>query len=150
MVFRLKLGNGFQYEVNPKGSIPAEVIGINYKATLKSKLESYAEKIRESSKENFEDVIILQEQSKEMDIKIENQKYCIVVLQSHIDEVSALKSGLQPVKVVNRYCRFLLLLLVHVMVSVYFTCQDLFCKPYFLGYVTKIWYKDQTKAAHAC
>ncbi|MBA0849463.1 hypothetical protein Goshw_016368 [Gossypium schwendimanii] len=90
---RLKLGNGFQYEVNPKGSTPAEVIGINYKATLKSELESYAEKIRESSKEKFEDVIILQQQSKEMDIKIENQKYRIVVLQSHIDEVSALKSG---------------------------------------------------------
>ncbi|MBA0551112.1 hypothetical protein Golob_022009, partial [Gossypium lobatum] len=122
---RLKLGNGFQYEVNPKGSTPAEVIGINYKATLKSELESYAEKIRESSKEKFEDVIILQQQSKEMDIKIENQKYRIVVLQSHIDEVSALKSGLQSVK-------------------------DLFCKPNFLGYVTKIRYVDQTKAAHAC
>ncbi|TYH88870.1 hypothetical protein ES332_D01G218100v1 [Gossypium tomentosum] len=86
---RLKLGKGFQYEVNPKGSTPAEVIGINYKATLKSELESYAEKIRESSKEKFEDVIILQQQSKEMDIKIENQKYRIVVLQSHIDEVEA-------------------------------------------------------------
>ncbi|KAL1121047.1 hypothetical protein V6Z11_D01G206400 [Gossypium hirsutum] len=98
---RLKLGKGFQYEVNPKGSTPAEVIGINYKATLKSELESYAEKIRESSKEKFEDVIILQQQSKEMDIKIENQKYRIVVLQSHIDE-------------------------------------DLFCKPNFLGHVTKI------------
>ncbi|MBA0677097.1 hypothetical protein Goari_018519 [Gossypium aridum] len=110
---RLKLGNGFQYEVNPKGSTPAEVIGINYKATLKSELESYAEKIRESSKEKFEDVIILQQQSKEMDIKIENQKYRIVVLQSHIDE-------------------------------------DLFCKPNFLGHVTKIRYVDQTKAAHAC
>ncbi|KAG8503810.1 hypothetical protein CXB51_001905 [Gossypium anomalum] len=98
---RLKLGNGFQYEVNPKGSTPAEVIGINYKATLKSELESYAEKIREGSKEKFEDVIILQQQSKEMDIKIENQKHHIVVLQSHIDEVSALKSGLQSVKVVE-------------------------------------------------
>ncbi|KAH1122780.1 hypothetical protein J1N35_005940 [Gossypium stocksii] len=86
---RLKLGNGFQYEVNPKGSTPAEVIGINYKATLKSGLESYAEKIREGSKEKFEDMIILQQQSKEMDIKIENQKYRIVVLQSHIDEVEA-------------------------------------------------------------
>ncbi|PPS15913.1 hypothetical protein GOBAR_AA04647 [Gossypium barbadense] len=86
---KLKLGNGFQYEVNPKGSTPAEVIGINYKATLKSELESYAEKIRKGSKEKFEDVIILQQQSKEMDIKIENQKYRIVVLQSHIDEVEA-------------------------------------------------------------
>ncbi|KAA3465437.1 kinetochore protein ndc80-like isoform X1 [Gossypium australe] len=86
---RLKLGNGFQYEVNPKGSTPAEVIGINYKVTLKSELESYAEKIREGSKEKFEDVIILQQQSKEMAIKIENQKYRTVVLQSHIDEVEA-------------------------------------------------------------
>ncbi|XVF16971.1 hypothetical protein REPUB_Repub10bG0076800 [Reevesia pubescens] len=46
---KLKLGNDFQYELNAKGSTSAEVMGIDYKATLKPELESYADKIRESS-----------------------------------------------------------------------------------------------------
>ncbi|KAM1465847.1 hypothetical protein ACFXTO_045303 [Malus domestica] len=32
---RLKLGNGFQYLLNAKGSTPAEIMGIDYKSTLK-------------------------------------------------------------------------------------------------------------------
>ncbi|XWS55201.1 hypothetical protein CRYUN_Cryun10bG0154300 [Craigia yunnanensis] len=86
---RLKLGNDFQYELNAKGSTPAEVMGIDYKATLKPELESYADKIRESSKRKFEDMIILQQQSKEMATKIEDKKNRISALQSHIDEVEA-------------------------------------------------------------
>ncbi|XVE94020.1 hypothetical protein REPUB_Repub01dG0244300 [Reevesia pubescens] len=86
---RLKLSSDFQYELNSKGSTPAEVMGIDYKATLKPELESYANKIRESSKRNFEDMIILQQQSTEMATKIEDKKNCIAALQSHIDEVEA-------------------------------------------------------------
>ncbi|TYG81253.1 hypothetical protein ES288_D02G284200v1 [Gossypium darwinii] len=86
---RLKLGNDFQYDLNAKGSTPAEVMGIDYKATLKPELESYADKIRESSKKKFEDMIVLQQQSKEMASKIEDKKNCIAELQSRIDEVEA-------------------------------------------------------------
>ncbi|GMJ12652.1 hypothetical protein like AT3G54630 [Hibiscus trionum] len=86
---RLKIGNGFQYELNANGSTPAEVMGIDYKATLKPELESYADKIRESSKKKLEDVIVLQQQSKEMDAKIEGKKNSIAALQSRIDEVEA-------------------------------------------------------------
>ncbi|KAB2091910.1 hypothetical protein ES319_A03G227600v1 [Gossypium barbadense] len=86
---RLKLGNDFQYELNAKGSTPAEVMGIDYKATLKPELEIYADKIRECSKKKFEDMIVLQQQSKEMASKIEDKKNCIAELQSRIDEVEA-------------------------------------------------------------
>ncbi|KAK8518649.1 hypothetical protein V6N13_018071 [Hibiscus sabdariffa] len=86
---RLKLGNDFQYELNAKGSTPAEVMGINYKATLKPELESYADKLRESSKRKFEDMIVLQQQSKEMAATVEDKKATIAALQSHIDEVEA-------------------------------------------------------------
>ncbi|OMO62335.1 Kinetochore protein Ndc80 [Corchorus olitorius] len=85
----LKLGNGFQYELNAKGSTPAEVMGIDYKATLKPELESYADKIRESSKQKFEDMILLQQQSKDMATKIEEKRNRISAIQSHIDEVEA-------------------------------------------------------------
>ncbi|GMI74413.1 hypothetical protein like AT3G54630 [Hibiscus trionum] len=84
---RLKLGNDFQYELNAKGSAPAEVMGIDYKTTLKPELESYAEKIRESSKRKFEDMIFLQQQAKEMAAAIEDKKTTIAALQSRIDEV---------------------------------------------------------------
>ncbi|XVE48708.1 hypothetical protein DITRI_Ditri01bG0023900 [Diplodiscus trichospermus] len=86
---RLKLHNDFQYEVNAKGSTPAEVMGIDYKATLKPELESYADKIRESSKKKFEDMIILQQESKEMSTKIEDKRNRIAALQSRIDELEA-------------------------------------------------------------
>ncbi|KAE8706631.1 hypothetical protein F3Y22_tig00110391pilonHSYRG00126 [Hibiscus syriacus] len=86
---RLKLGNDFQYVLNAKGSSPAEVMGIDYKATLKPELESYADKIRESSKRKFEDLIVLQQQSKEMAATIEDKKTTIATLQSRIDEVEA-------------------------------------------------------------
>ncbi|XVF68097.1 hypothetical protein PTKIN_Ptkin10aG0175900 [Pterospermum kingtungense] len=84
---RLKLGNDFQYDLNAKGSTPSEVMGIDYNATLKPELESNADKIRESSKSKFEDMIILQQQSKEMATKIEDKKTRIAALQSHIDQV---------------------------------------------------------------
>lgn len=69
-------------------------MGIDYKATLKPELESYADKIRESSKSKFDEMIIVQQQSKEMASKIDDKKTSIAVLQSHIDQVSALISGL--------------------------------------------------------
>ncbi|XP_022762909.1 kinetochore protein ndc80 [Durio zibethinus] len=86
---RLKVGNDYQYEVNAKGSTPAEVMGIDYKATLKPELERYGDNIRESSKKKFEDMIILQQQSKEMANMIEEKKKLIAALQSRIDEVES-------------------------------------------------------------
>ncbi|KAE8668341.1 putative Transcription factor ICE1 [Hibiscus syriacus] len=86
---RLKIGNDFQYELNAKGSSPAEVMGFDYKTTLKPELESYADKIRESSKRKFEDLIVLQQQSKEMAATIEDKQTTIAALQSRTDGVEA-------------------------------------------------------------
>ncbi|RXH92364.1 hypothetical protein DVH24_033260 [Malus domestica] len=61
---RLKLGNGFQYLLNAKGSTPAEIMGIDYKSTLKPALDAYSEGIKKSSVEKLEELISLQKQSR--------------------------------------------------------------------------------------
>ncbi|KAK9286432.1 hypothetical protein L1049_014829 [Liquidambar formosana] len=84
---RLKLGNGFHYVLNAKGSTPAEVLGIDYKATLKPALNSFADDIKKSSMAKLEELISLQQQSVEIAAKIEGKRNRIAALQSHIDEV---------------------------------------------------------------
>lgn len=86
---RLKLGNGFQYVLNGKGSTPAEVLGIDYKSTVKPALTSFAEDIKRSSMAKLEELISLQQQSVETAAKIEQKKNRITALQSRIDEVEA-------------------------------------------------------------
>ncbi|XP_031277765.1 kinetochore protein NDC80 homolog [Pistacia vera] len=86
---RLKLGIDIQYVLNVKGSTPAEVMGIDYKSTLKPALESFADDIKKSSMAKLEELISLQQQSSEMAAKIEGKRIRIGALQSHIDEMEA-------------------------------------------------------------
>lgn len=84
---RLKLGNGFQYVLNAEGSTPAQVMGIDYKSTVKPGLESFADDIKKNSMAKLEELISLQQESSELTAKIEGKKNRIAALQSNIDEV---------------------------------------------------------------
>ncbi|KAI3445667.1 hypothetical protein Pfo_002332 [Paulownia fortunei] len=86
---RLKLGNGFQYQLNTNGSTPSEVLGLDYKSILKPALASFAEDIKNSSMGKLEELISLRQQSGENAAKLEEKRNRIAVLQSHIDEVEA-------------------------------------------------------------
>ena len=86
--YRLKLGGEFHYELNSKGSTPAEVLGIDYKSTLKPAINSFAEELKKSATAKLEEFISLQQQSKEMTAKIETKRSRLTALQSHLDEVS--------------------------------------------------------------
>lgn len=86
--FRLKLGNTFQYTLNAKGSTPAEVLGIDYKSTLKPLLDSFSDDIKKSSMVKLEELISLQQESVDLAAKIEAKRNRIALLQTHIDEVS--------------------------------------------------------------
>ncbi|KAK9989186.1 hypothetical protein SO802_029425 [Lithocarpus litseifolius] len=86
---RLKLGNDFQYVLNAKGSSPAEIMGIDYKSKLKPSLNSYADDIQKSSMEKLDELISLQQQSKENAAKIEGKRNNITALQSRIEELEA-------------------------------------------------------------
>ena len=74
-----------------KGSSPAEVLGIDYKSTLKPALDSFADDINKSSMSKLEELISLQEQSVENAAKIEAKRNRLAALQTSSDEVSELE-----------------------------------------------------------
>lgn len=86
---RLKLDSDFQYVLNPKGSTPAEIMGIDYKSKLKPALGSYADDVQKSSMAKLEELISLQQQSKENAAKIEGKRNHIAALQTHVDDLEA-------------------------------------------------------------
>lgn len=86
---RLKLGNGYQYVPNANGSTAAEIMGLDYKSTIKPGLESFAAAIKGSSMAKLEELILLQQQSSELAAKIEGKRNRTSTLQSHIDEMEA-------------------------------------------------------------
>ncbi|KAL6966510.1 hypothetical protein U1Q18_032289 [Sarracenia purpurea var. burkii] len=86
---RLKFGNGFQYALNAKGTTLAEVLGLDYKLTLKPALSSFGDDIKKTSMANSEELISLQQRSIENAAKIETKRNRIVAIQSRIDEVEA-------------------------------------------------------------
>ena len=87
-ISRLKLGNGFQYQLRADGSTPSEVLGLDYKSILKPALVAFAEEIKGSSMEKLEELISLRPRSGENATKLEEKRNRIVVLQSSNDEVS--------------------------------------------------------------
>ncbi|KAJ9552219.1 hypothetical protein OSB04_016264 [Centaurea solstitialis] len=86
---RLKLENGFQYGLNAKGSTPAEVLGMDYKSTLKPALSSASDEVKRTSMENLESLISLQQLSRDISAKIDAKRNRISALQSRIDEVES-------------------------------------------------------------
>ncbi|KAL9368328.1 hypothetical protein Peur_039527 [Populus x canadensis] len=86
---RLKLGNGYQYVPNANGSTASEIMGLDYKTTIKPGLESFAAAVKGSSMAKLEELILLQKQSSELAAKIEGKRNRTSTLQSHIDEMEA-------------------------------------------------------------
>ncbi|XP_076919844.1 kinetochore protein NDC80 homolog [Bidens hawaiensis] len=84
---RLKLGNDIQYELNAKGTTPAEVLGMDYKSRLDPVLSSSSDEVKRSSMENLETLMSLQQQSRDIAAKVDAKRNRIALLQSQIDEV---------------------------------------------------------------
>lgn len=76
--------------MNPKGTAPAEIMGIDYKATLKPTLDSYVDDIKKSSVEKLEELICLQQKSSENAARLEGKRNKLAAVESRIDGVSAL------------------------------------------------------------
>ncbi|KAJ8755003.1 hypothetical protein K2173_015515 [Erythroxylum novogranatense] len=83
---RLKLGDGFHYSLNAKGSTPAQFMGIDYKSTLKPGLQSFTEDIKRTSMAKLEELILLQQQSSELNAKVEAKKNQTASIQSYVEE----------------------------------------------------------------
>lgn len=76
---------------NANGSTAAEIMGLDYKTTIKPGLESFAAAVKGSSMAKLEELILLQKQSSELAAKIEGKRNRTSTLQLHIDEVSSLE-----------------------------------------------------------
>lgn len=74
--------------MNAQGSSQAEVLGIDYKTTLKPMLTSFQDEMKNSSMMKMEELITLQQQSVEKASKIESKRNRLTTLQGHIDNVS--------------------------------------------------------------
>ncbi|KAG6537075.1 kinetochore protein NDC80 homolog [Zingiber officinale] len=85
-VRELKLGTDFQYVLNVKGSSPAEVIAVNYKATLKPALNALAEETKKISVSKLEESTTLQEQSRKDAKMLADKRSNLASLHSKIDE----------------------------------------------------------------
>ncbi|CAI0439263.1 unnamed protein product [Linum tenue] len=86
---RLKLENIFQHGLNANGSTPAEVMGIDYKSTLKPRLNSLADDLKKSCLLKLEEDMSLQQQSSELANKLDIKRQDLSQLQSQIDEMEA-------------------------------------------------------------
>ncbi|KAK9111794.1 hypothetical protein Scep_019313 [Stephania cephalantha] len=86
---RLKLGNEFQHSLNSKGATPAEVLGVDYKLTLKPLLSSFLNDVKKSSEKQLEELISLQQHSRENAAKLDGKRSSLTKLQAQIDAVES-------------------------------------------------------------
>lgn len=86
---RLKIDNGIQYQLNAKGSTPAEIMGLDPKLTLKRSLNSLADDIKKSSMKKLEESISLQQNCSENAARIERKRKLDDELLSKINEMEA-------------------------------------------------------------
>ncbi|KAF3319830.1 kinetochore protein NDC80 [Carex littledalei] len=84
---KLKLEIDFRYMLNVKGSTPAEVIGADYRTTLKPTLKNLEEEMKKSSVSKLEESIALQEQLQDKCKVPEEKKQLLTALQDRLDEI---------------------------------------------------------------
>ncbi|GJT72897.1 kinetochore protein NDC80 [Tanacetum coccineum] len=84
LLIRLKLGTGFQYELNANGSTPVEVLG-DYKSAFKPVLNSSIKEVKRTKLDNLESKVHLQQVSSDIFAKIKAKENRIAILQSQID-----------------------------------------------------------------
>ncbi|XP_022642646.1 kinetochore protein NDC80 homolog isoform X1 [Vigna radiata var. radiata] len=86
---RLKIGNGFQYVLNGKGTTPAEIMGIDHKTMLKPALRSFADEIKKVSMVKQEECISYQQKSGENAARLEGKRNQLAAVQLRIDQMEA-------------------------------------------------------------
>ncbi|KAL1336315.1 hypothetical protein HN51_030704 [Arachis hypogaea] len=86
---RLKIGDDIQYQLNAKGTTPAEIMGFDHKLSLKPALNSYTEDIKKISMARWEELISYQQMSNENAARLEEKRNNVATLQSQIDKMEA-------------------------------------------------------------
>ncbi|KAK7328238.1 hypothetical protein VNO77_22340 [Canavalia gladiata] len=86
---RLKIGNDIQYQLNPKGTTPAEIMGVDSKLMLKPALDSFAAEVQRNSTVKLDESISYQQKSSENAVRLEGKRNQLAVVQSRIDEMES-------------------------------------------------------------
>ncbi|KAK7302459.1 hypothetical protein RJT34_13349 [Clitoria ternatea] len=86
---RLKIANEIQYQLNPKGTTPAEIMGIDHKLMLKPALNSYVNEIKKGSMAKLEESISYQQKSSENAVRLEAKRNQLTAVQSRIEVMEA-------------------------------------------------------------
>lgn len=89
MITRLKHGSDLQYTLNSEGCTVEEVLGIDYKSTIKPTINSLINDVKKSSMANSEELLVLQMQSVQINDKIEVKKKHIAQVEHSIEQVSS-------------------------------------------------------------
>lgn len=92
---RLKIGDDMQYKVNIKGSKPDDILGNDYKTTLKPALITLAEDLKKSSMEKLEELISLQQQSQDNQSKLKEKRTRLTEIQSQINAIESQLSSMR-------------------------------------------------------
>lgn len=83
---KLKLGKDFEYVPNAKGSSPAEVMGFDYKATLKPALNKLVDDTNKTSVSKLDELMNLQNKSLGVAAVLEDKRKSLATLQAKCDE----------------------------------------------------------------
>lgn len=86
---RLKFGNEIQYQLNPKGTTPAQILGIDHKVVLKPALRSFADEIKKSSMEKSEELASYEQKSAKNAVRLDGKRNQLAAVESRIDEMEA-------------------------------------------------------------
>jgi len=70
----LKLGSSFEYKLNTRGLTPTEILGVDFKGTIKPGLISGAEDYERIYREKWEESIALQQQLNEKTLEQERKR----------------------------------------------------------------------------
>ncbi|KAL4197048.1 hypothetical protein AMTRI_Chr04g186200 [Amborella trichopoda] len=90
---RLKIGNDLKFMLNTSGSSLAEVLGIDYKSTLKPALLAFGDDSKKNGKKKYEEFVALQKQLHEKFLQQDAMKSDNASLLSKIEEKSKLQLG---------------------------------------------------------
>ncbi|KAK4803733.1 hypothetical protein SAY86_003550 [Trapa natans] len=92
---KLKVGGDLQYLLNPQGTTPSEVMGIDYKSSITPAMDSHIDEINKSSVVKLEEMIALQQKLKDHSVMMEKKRHQVEILHSRVEELEAQLNSLK-------------------------------------------------------
>lgn len=88
-IIRLKLGNSFEFKLNSRGMTPTEILGVDFKSTIKPGIISCTEEHEHILREKWEESIALKQQLHEKSLEQERKQKVNTALLGKIKKLEA-------------------------------------------------------------